>query len=144
MSGEEFRRDPNDVPVIGGWDPDTGEPVMVPVETISKALKVFNIVWDPVAMQPAMMQQPTIHADDLHVSMGDLEKTTSNSYWRKTLYEYHATKDLVIYKGYHTQYNITDSDPNHFIIKYSYDGSDRVHIKQMAVGAWTNRNALGW
>jgi hypothetical protein len=48
-----------------------------------------------------------------------------------------------IYKGYHRLTNASDDDPNWWIFKYTYDGTDIVKIQE-SEGSWTNRTTLGW
>jgi hypothetical protein len=48
-----------------------------------------------------------------------------------------------IYKGYHRLTNAPDGDPNWWVIKYSYDGTDIVKIQETE-GTWTARATLGW
>lgn len=143
---EQAERDKNSTPVLLVLDRDTGKIYQAGAEIggANAILQVMNYVWDPDGMQPAKMEQPSIliDADDLTVTMGDVEKGVTHSYWRKILYDYDS-KDNLIYKGYHTTYNALDTDVNHFVIKYTLDAKDNVTLKQMRFGAWTDRTT-GW
>ena len=135
--------------LVFGKDKDTGslEPANVkPCAFESggevRAMAVVPVYYNPETLSYEWASRPSIQIDDLTVSMGDLEKTTSGSYWRKTLYDYDVD-DNVIYKGWHTTHNALDSDAGHYIMKFTYSGANVVK-KQLAVGAWTNRSGLGW
>jgi len=140
---EQALRDKNSTPVLLVLDRVTGKIYQAGAEGDAAILQVMNYVWDPVGMEPAKMEQPSIllEADDLTITMGDVEKGVTNAYWRKFLYEYSGNN--LIYKGLHTTFNIVDTDTNHFVIKYTYTANDLVK-KQATFGAWTNRVGLGW
>jgi hypothetical protein len=82
-----------------------------------------------------------VYDGDLTLNMGDVERGVTDSYWRKMLYDYDGSGNL-IYKGLHVTYNAADSDTGHLIFKYTYTG-ENLTMKQIRFGSWTGRTT-GW
>lgn len=124
------------------YEPNAGDALLMRTEADMKGVLVSLHVWDSDAGAWVKMVQPDIivNADDLHVTMGDLEKTTSDSYWRDVRMEYSGGE--IQYRGRHTSMNAATSDSNWFIEKYTWSGGDCTRI-QMQVTSWDNR-ASGW
>ena len=145
MRAPHLERDLNGVPVLGVWDPATEAIVPVWGDPDTGGLRILNMVWNTSGLQWERMQQPQINIEqaDLTASFTDVEQGVTDNYWKRYKYDYDVN-DNTIYKGRHITYNAAESDTQWYIIKYTYDGSQRLIDKQYAVGAWTNRATLGW
>ena len=104
-------------------------------------LIVIPTVYDPDTGEFVLQTQPNVMVDgDLTVTMGDVEKLLANNYWKDQRLEWSG--DDLIYKGYHTTTNASQSDSNWYIFKYTGSSGDLVRKQGPAVGAWTNRASL--
>lgn len=125
-----------------GYEPVGGDALLLRVEADMKSLLVGTHVWDATAGAWVKMVQPDINvnAEDLHVTMGDLEYATSESYWKDVRMEY--TAGVIDYRGRHTTMNAATSDTNWFVEKYTWSDGVCTRI-QMQKTSW-DAHATGW
>jgi hypothetical protein len=125
---------------------DTVEGVYEDVEVLElgdgkHGLIVIPTVFDPASGKFKLQTQPNILVDgDLTVTMGDLEKIGTNSYWKDRRMEWNG--DDLIYKAYHTSTDANQGDTNWYIYKYTWSSGDLIRLQGPAVGSWTNRASL--
>lgn len=102
---------------------------------------VAPLVYNPSSLKFEWMQRPSIDIGDLTVSMGDVEKLLSDSYWNLQKYDY--TSGNLDYAGKNTDLSALDADTDWYIWKYTWVGSNCTLIQGPRVTSWTNR-ASGW
>jgi hypothetical protein len=133
------RRQGREIP--RSYEPVAEDAILIRSEADMKGLLVSNHVWDSDAGAWVKMTQPLISlGGDVHVTMSDVEKAASESYWRDIRMEYSAS--VIQYRGRHTSLNAATSDTNWFVEKYTWDGNDCTRI-QTQVTSWDSR-ASGW
>ena len=129
--------------LFGALDPDTGEIIPVSLDDLTGGIAVIQYVWDTTLLQWVKMQQPTINADDLTITMGDVERLLAGNYWNDQRFEFSG--DDLIYKGLNTTHKALTSDTDWYILKYTWDGSGNpTRIEGPLVGSWDNRASLAW
>lgn len=80
---------------------------------------------------------------DLTVSMGDVEKGVTGTYWGDKRMEY--TGINLTYEGFHITNKVATSDAGWHVWKYTWDGNGLCTRKQgPVVGAWDDRATAGW
>ena len=76
-------------------------------------------------------------------SSSDIEISTTDEIWVKTLYDYNIDSNL-IYIGKHTVSNAAESDPLWSIWCYTWVDVDLTMKQGPKVGSWDDRALLGW
>lgn len=104
------------------------------------ALAVVPIYYNPDTLTYEWAQKPTIEIDDLTVSMGDVEKLLSNSYWKLKKYDY--TSGDLDYAGFHPEIDAEDGDGGWFIWKYTWSDGNCVQIEGPVEDSWTSRGSI--
>jgi hypothetical protein len=144
---EQAERDKNSSPVLLILDRATGKIYQAGAEGDSAILQVMSYVWDPDTLQPVKMEQPTINldADDLTVTMGDVEKLLANNYWKDKRFENNSAGNP-IYIGLNITHKELITATTWYILKFTWDASGRnlERIEGPLVGAWSNRTGLSW
>jgi hypothetical protein len=102
------------------------------------------MVWDATAGEWVKMVQPsiTLNADDLTVTMGDVEKLLAGNYWKDMRLEYSG--DDLIYEGRHTVHKTAEATATWHIWKMTYVSNKMTRREGPLVGSWTGRAALSW
>ena len=102
------------------------------------------MVWDSDSVSWVRMVQPdlSVNADDLTVTMADVEKLLAANYWKDARYEW-SSGDL-IYKGLHTTHKAATSDTNWYVWKFTWSGSDLERKEGPLTGSWDGKAALAW
>jgi len=128
--------------LFGAIDPTTGEIKPVSMADLPGGIAVVQYVWDTTLMQWVKMQQPVLEADDLTVTMGDVEKLLADNYWHDTRYEFAGNNPLYI--GKNTTHDESTAAATWFIWKYSFSGNNPTRKEGPLVGSWDGRAGLGW
>lgn len=111
--------------IIGGEDKDTGERVNLAVAEVAPgvyALATVPYVWNASDLDYDRGQQAQILADDLTVSMGDVEKLLSDFYWQRSKFYYSGNN--ITYVCYNTDIDANETDTDWYIWKLTYTGSN--------------------
>lgn len=126
---------------IKGTDKDTDVAVVVGLDKTTRSVNTNNRVWDTNTLTWVRMEQPTILADNLTVSMGDVEKLLASRYWLNVQYDYDGSGNCV-YIGKNIDLSANDGDTDWYITQFSWSGGNCVQ-KRERITSWTNR-ASGW
>lgn len=110
----------------------------------SKSMRVNLWVWDTGTTAWVRMVQPSMNvdADDLTITMGDVEKLLSRNYWKDKRLEYSAG-DL-IYKGFNTSHGAATDAATWYIWKHTWSAGDLTRIEGPLIGTWDGRADLAW
>ena len=85
---------------------------------------------------------PYIHIDDLTVSMGDLEKLASNSYWKDVRRDY--TSGNLDYEALNTVHNAGTDATTWYIWKYTWVGNNCTRTEGPLIGSVDGQDSLAW
>jgi len=109
-----------------------------------KTVRVGLYVWDSDGLTWVKMVQPSISvdADDLTVTMGDVEKLLANNYWKDARFDY--TSGDLDYKGLNTTHKAATSATSWYVWKFTYSGGELVRMEGPLTGSWDNRASLAW
>lgn len=131
-----FKRDANNVPVIGVLNTSTGKAEMVHGEDglTYPLVGIMNYVWDSDGLTPIKMTQQSFNVDDL-------EALLIGSYFKNVRYDYDSNGNC-IYKGMHLTLEASQSDNSWYIIRYDYISGNCTQ-KRFRITSWTNRTT-GW
>lgn len=137
-------RETHGIQPIGVRDAESIDTHMPRIDLDKYTLRVGLFVWDSDSGTWEKMEQPSIdlYADDLTVSMGDVEKLLATSYWKDQRMDYLAGK--LVYKGLNTAHGISTSDDSWYIQKYTWSAGTMTRIEGPLVGSWDDRATLGW
>lgn len=105
------------------------------------ALAVVPIYYNPDTLAYEYAQRPSIHIDDLTVSMGDVEKLLAESYWKLKQFAYDSDGN-VEYAGFNTDGSAADGDTDWYVWKYTWSSGNCTKIQGPVEGSWTGRVAL--
>jgi len=123
---EQALRDKNSTPVLLILDRATGKIYQAGSEGDAAILKVMNYVWDSDTLQPVKMGQPQILADDLTVSMGDVEKLLSgpgmNHYFKRGK-NYLDASGNIIYACVNTDIDAAEADTDWLVWKINWNAA---------------------
>lgn len=111
--------------IIGGQDKDTGDRVQLAVVEIDPniyALAVAPYYWNSGLLDYDKAVQGQILADDLTISMGDVERLLADAYWKRSKFFY--TGNNVEYICYNTDIDANETDTDWFIWKLVYTGNN--------------------
>ena len=126
-----LRRDPNGHNLYG-------------MDLDEEVFKIAGYVWDTDLLEWVRMQQPTIHADDITVSMDDVEALLAKDYWHDQRLAYDVSENLE-YFGRNITKGEAQTATTWYIFKYIYDVNDNMErIEGPLIGSWTGRAGLPW
>ena len=134
------------IQAIAVADADTDNIVTPRLDTSKNTVRVGLYVWDTVGLDWVRMVQPSINvnADDLTVTMGDVEALQANTYWKRSKPYIHASGRLKYYCK-NTDIDANETDTDWWIWKYSDDAIPGTEGPRLgAVNTEAAINALSW
>jgi hypothetical protein len=118
MADELLQLDKNSRVVLGAIDKDSEEIRYVGMDEDSRGLHVNQWVWDTGTSAWVRMTQPVVLADDLTVSMGDVEALLADHYYKRSK-TYSYASGRIKYLAKNTDIDALEADVDWLVWKYS-------------------------